>query len=33
MMDSRTIDRIELAIVGVLTVASALALAGHWMRL
>ena len=33
MMDSRTIDHIELAIVSVLTVASALALIGHWMRL
>jgi hypothetical protein len=33
MMDSRTIDRIELAIVGVLTVAYALALIGNWMRL
>lgn len=32
-MDSRTIDHIELAIVGVLTVASALALIGHWMSI
>lgn len=32
-MDSRTIDRIELAIVSVLTVVSALALVSHWMRL